>query len=46
MNPIKTYIVNLATSTARKKYMQELLGGYGFFEQEFIDAVDGSVFCK
>jgi len=44
MNSIKTYIVNLATSTARKKYMQELLDGYGFIKQEFVDAVDGRVF--
>ena len=44
MKTIKTYIVNLATSTARKKYMQELLGEYGFLEQEFVEAVDGRVF--
>ena len=43
MNSIKTYIVNLATSTARKKYMQELLGAYLFLEQEFIEAVDGRI---
>lgn len=44
MNTIKTYIVNLATSTSRKKYMQELLSAYDFLEQEFIEAVDGRVF--
>ena len=43
MKSIKTYIVNLATSTARKKYMQELLGAYAFLEQEFIEAVDGRI---
>ena len=41
---MKTYIVNLATSTARKEYMRELLGKYNFLEQEFIEAVDGRVF--
>lgn len=46
MTKIKTYIVNLATSTARKKYMQELLGEYGFLEQEFIEAVDGRLFSQ
>lgn len=44
MKPIRTYIVNLVTSTARKKYMQDLLSEYGFLEQEFIEAVDGRVF--
>lgn len=46
MNPIKTYIVNLATSIARKKYMQELLGEYSFLEQEFVEAVDGRLFSQ
>lgn len=46
MDSIKTYIVNLATSTARKEYMQELLGEYGFLEQEFVEAVDGRVFSQ
>lgn len=46
MKTIKTYIVNLATSTARKEYMQELLGEYGFLEQEFVEAVDGRVFSQ
>ena len=44
MEKVVTYIVNLAASTARKKYMQELLGAYNFLEQEFIEAVDGRVF--
>lgn len=44
MSPIKTYIVNLATSTARKEYMQELLSTYDFLELEFVEAVDGRVF--
>ena len=43
MNSIKTYIVNLATSIARKKYMHELLSEYSFLDQEFIEAVDGRV---
>lgn len=41
---IKTYIVNLVTSTARKEYMRDLLDKYSFLEQEFIEAVDGRVF--
>ena len=44
MIKIKTYIVNLATSTARKEYMRDLLSEYGFLEQVFIEAVDGRVF--
>lgn len=46
MDLIKTYIINLATSIARKKYMQELLGEYGFLEQVFVEAVDGRVFSQ
>ena len=44
MNPIKTYVINIAKSTARKEYMQELLAKYDFLEQEFVAAVDGRVF--
>lgn len=44
MNSIKIYIVNLVTSTARKKYMQELLDKYEFLEQDFVEAVDGRIF--
>lgn len=43
---IKTYIVNLVTSIARKKYMQELLGAYPFLKQEFVEAIDGRVFSQ
>lgn len=43
MEKVVTYIVNLVTSTARKKYMQGLLGAYSFLEQEFIEAVDGRI---
>ena len=41
---INTYIVNLATSTARKEYMQELLNNYSYINPIFIEAVDGRVF--
>lgn len=44
MNKINAYIVNLATSTARKEYMQELLRAYSYINPVFIEAVDGHVF--
>lgn len=44
MNKINAYIVNLATSTARKEYMQELLRAYSYINPVFIEAVDGRVF--
>lgn len=44
MNPIKTYVINLAKSIARKEYMQELLKTYQYINPFFIEAVDGRVF--
>lgn len=41
---IKTYIVNLATSTTRREYMQNLLKPYQFLDIQFIEAIDGRKF--
>ena len=40
MYSINTYIVNLATSTARKEYMQGLLKTYSYINPTFIEAVE------
>lgn len=44
MYSINAYIVNLATSTVRKEYMQELLKAYSYIKPIFIEALDGRVF--
>jgi len=41
MKRIKTYIVNLATATVRKNYMEHLLASYNFLDVEFVEAIDG-----
>lgn len=38
---MKTYIINLASSTDRKKRMDDIIKGFPFLEHEFIEAVDG-----
>lgn len=43
---IKTLIINLPTSKARKNYMQQLLSNYSFLNVEFVDAVDGRVMSR
>lgn len=41
MNNIKTYIINLQSSTVRRKYMEQLLAPYTCLQVEFINAIDG-----
>lgn len=41
MKCIKTFVINLEKSIARRKYMEELLVPYDFLDVEFIKAVNG-----
>ena len=43
---IKTYIINLAKSTVRKQYMEDLLSSYPFLDVEFVKAVDGRLLSE
>lgn len=46
MMKIPAYIVNLKSSYARKRYMQEVLSVYKELETEFVEAVDGRLFSE
>lgn len=39
---IKTFIINLDTSTTRREYMQNLLSPYKFLDVQFIKAINGN----
>lgn len=41
---VKTYIINLISSTERLKYMFKLLQSYSQFKIEVVEAVDGRIF--
>lgn len=38
---LKTYVINLERSTARRQHMQALLAPYAFLDVEFVKAIDG-----
>ena len=46
MNLIKTYIINLRSSEARRSYMKQLLAPYNFLQVEFITAIEGRVMSE
>lgn len=46
MKKTSTYVVNLKSSYARKKYMQEMLSAYMNLDIEFVEAVDGRLFSE
>lgn len=43
---ISTYIINLKSSLARRRYMEDLLSAYEHLNIEFVEAVDGRLFSK
>ena len=43
---LKTYVVNLEKSVARKQYMQELLKNCEFLDIEFMKAIDGRLMSE
>lgn len=46
MNSIKTYIINLKSSEARRHYMEEVLAPYNFLQVEYINAIDGRMMSE
>lgn len=43
---IPTYVINLRSSSARRRYMEDLLSVYEHLKVEFVEAVDGRLYSK
>ena len=43
---IPTYVINLKSSSARRRYMEDLLSVYEHLKVEFVEAVDGRLYSK
>ena len=43
---LKTYVINLETSIARRRHMEGLLAPYPFINPEFVKAIDGRMMSE